>query len=133
MEAEMQKSNKIEVAFSKIKGCTGNSDVREMVTKYMTKEQTYAHLLQEVNKNEKKYDDLKVANEAKRRRLHDLMIEHDNKKSLNRPAPQNEKEQEEIESQMRQIEKDKDHNDPNEEVEYTQVSRDIQALKAELE
>jgi len=38
-----------------------------------------------------------------------------------------------MESQMRQIEKDKEHNDPNEEVEYTQMSRDIQALRAELE
>ena len=45
MEKEMQKYHQIEMAFSKIKGCTGNSDVREMVTKFMTKEQTYAHLL----------------------------------------------------------------------------------------
>ena len=94
----MQHFEQIEVAFSKIKGCTGNSDVREMVTKYMTKEQTYAHLLQEVNKNEKKFDELKAANEVKRRRLHELMIENDNKKSLNRPAPKSEKEKEEIEA-----------------------------------
>ena len=45
MAKEMQKFQQIEAAFSKIKGCTGNSDVREMVTKFMTKEQTYAHLL----------------------------------------------------------------------------------------
>jgi hypothetical protein len=69
-----------------------------MVTKYMTKEQTYAHLLTEVNRNEKKFDELKASNEIKRRRLHELMIENDNKKTLNRPAPKSEKEQEEIEA-----------------------------------
>jgi hypothetical protein len=34
----MTKYHQIELAFSKIKQCTGNSDVREMVTKFMTKE-----------------------------------------------------------------------------------------------
>jgi arginyl-tRNA synthetase len=45
MDKEMEKYHNIEVAFSKIKACTGNSDVREMVTKFMTKEQTYSTLL----------------------------------------------------------------------------------------
>jgi len=67
MEKEMIKYQPIEVAFSRIKACTGNSDVREMVTKYMTKEQTYTHLLQQVGKGEKKFEDLKQQNEEKRK------------------------------------------------------------------
>ena len=35
----------------------------------MTKEQTYAHLLQAVGQGEKKYDDLKIQNEEKKQRL----------------------------------------------------------------
>ena len=48
MEREMQKYASIEGAFQKIRTATGNSDVKEMVQKFMTKEQTYAHLLQAV-------------------------------------------------------------------------------------
>ena len=59
MEREMQKYAAIEHAFQQIRAATGNSDVKEMVHKFMTKEQTYAHLLTAVGEGEKKYDDLK--------------------------------------------------------------------------
>ena len=55
----MQKYAAIEHAFQQIRAATGNSDVKEMVHKFMTKEQTYAHLLTAVGEGEKKYDDLK--------------------------------------------------------------------------
>ena len=69
MEKEMQKYAAIESSFQKIRTATGNSDVKEMVQKFMTKEQTYAHLLQAVSQGEKKYDGLKEQNEIKRKRL----------------------------------------------------------------
>ena len=63
MDKEMIKYQAIEQAFHKIRTCTGNSDVKEMVQKFMTKEQTYAHLLAAVGQGEKKYDSLKEINE----------------------------------------------------------------------
>jgi len=45
MEREMEKYSQIEKAFQTIRTTTGNSDVKEMVTKFMTREQTYADLL----------------------------------------------------------------------------------------
>ena len=56
-----------------------------MVHKFMTKEETYAQLLRSVNENEKKYDDLKSANEQKRAKLLALQIANDNRRSLNEP------------------------------------------------
>ena len=78
MESEMNKFHHLEEAFQKIRTSTGNSDVQEMVTKFLTKEQTYATLLTEVNKNEKKLDELRVANDQKSDTLHELKIEIDN-------------------------------------------------------
>ena len=44
MAKEMSKYKEIEDAFQQIRACSGNSDVREMVTKFMTREETYAML-----------------------------------------------------------------------------------------
>lgn len=63
MEKEMNKYAPIEIAFQQIRATTGNSDVKMMVHKFMTKEETYAQLLRSVNENEKKYDELKSSNE----------------------------------------------------------------------
>ena len=52
----------IEESFQTIRHQTNNSDVREIVQKFMTKEQTYASLLLAVSQNEQKYDDLKEQN-----------------------------------------------------------------------
>ena len=42
MESEMKKFHNLEEAFQKIRTSTGNADVQEMVTKFLTREQTYA-------------------------------------------------------------------------------------------
>ena len=86
MEKEMNKYAPIEIAFQQIRATTGNSDVKMMVHKFMTKEETYAQLLRSVNENEKKYDDLKSANEQKRAKLLALQIANDNRRSLNQPT-----------------------------------------------
>ena len=48
----------------------------------MSREQTYAHLLNQVSLKEKKYESLRMANENKSEILHQLQIENDNKKKL---------------------------------------------------
>lgn len=48
----------------------------------MQREQTYAHLLNAVSENEKKYEQLKAENELKAERLHQLQIENDNKRKI---------------------------------------------------
>jgi leucyl aminopeptidase len=101
MEKEMVKYHGIELAFSKIKGSTGNSDVKEMVTKFMTKEQTYATLLSQVGKGEKRFEELKSKNEEKRKLLQELQIVHDGKENLNGPPPKNERDKEKKETLMR--------------------------------
>ena len=82
MEREMAQYAQIEKAFQDIRSCAGNSDVKEMVTKFMQREQTYAHLLNAVSENEKKYEQLKSENEFKSERLHQLQIENDNKRKV---------------------------------------------------
>jgi len=63
MSKEMDKYSSIESAFQKIKQATGNTDVREMVNKFLQREQMYAVLRNEVNDNEQKYERLKQENE----------------------------------------------------------------------
>jgi len=41
-----------------------------MVNKFMSREQTYAHLLNQVSLKEKKYESLRMANENKSEILH---------------------------------------------------------------
>ena len=65
MGREMQNYRHIEQSFQTIRHQTNNSDVREIVQKFMTKEQTYASLLLAVSQNEQKYDELKSENVAK--------------------------------------------------------------------
>mmetsp|Transcript_31182 Transcript_31182/g.47738 ORF Transcript_31182/g.47738 Transcript_31182/m.47738 type:complete len:136 (-) Transcript_31182:574-981(-) len=78
MENEMKKFHNLEEAFQKIRTSTGNSDVQEMVTKFLTREQTYAQLLTAVSENEKKLDQLRVENDNKSDVLHELQIENEN-------------------------------------------------------
>lgn len=49
-----------------------------MVTKFLTREQTYAQLLTAVNENEKKLDQLRIENDNKSDVLHELMIDNEN-------------------------------------------------------
>lgn len=50
--------------------CAGNSDVKEMVNKFLTREQTFKMVLQSVSSLEEKYDSLKILNADKRENLH---------------------------------------------------------------
>ena len=70
MSKEMEKYATIEQAFQKIKHATGNTDVREMVNKFLQREQMYAILRNEVNENEKKYERMKFENDDKSSKLH---------------------------------------------------------------
>lgn len=65
----MKEYKTIEESFQKIRACSGNSDVREMVTKFMTRDITYVHLLKQVNEKEKKYERLRNLNEEKTAKL----------------------------------------------------------------
>mmetsp|Transcript_42553 Transcript_42553/g.56157 ORF Transcript_42553/g.56157 Transcript_42553/m.56157 type:complete len:84 (+) Transcript_42553:1713-1964(+) len=65
MSREMANYKHIEQSFQEIRCQTNNSDVREIVAKFMTKEQTYASLILAVGSNEQKYDELKAVNKAK--------------------------------------------------------------------
>lgn len=59
----MEQYKHVELAFQKIRTATGNADVAEMVTKFLTREQTYAQLLSAVTQNEKKLEMLRIENE----------------------------------------------------------------------
>ena len=50
--------------------CAGNSDVKEMVNKFLTREQTFISVLKSVSDFEEKYDSLKAFNADKREKLH---------------------------------------------------------------
>ena len=75
MEKEMANSAQIDNAFKNIKTSTGVTDVQELVKRFLTREQTYSDLLQNVNDSDKKVDILKKDNEMLRNRLHDLKID----------------------------------------------------------
>ena len=75
----MHASSQIDEAFKAIKTATGVTDVQEMVKKFLTREQTYSHLLVNVSESERKVDLLKKQNDELRARLHELKIDtHDN-------------------------------------------------------
>lgn len=63
MKKEMIRTQEIERAFRTISQNTGSSDVQEIVSKFMTRENTYAQLLQTVAVNEEKIDRLRGENE----------------------------------------------------------------------
>ena len=77
MEKEMANSAQIDSAFKDIKTATGVTDVQELVKRFLTREQTYSDLLQNVNDSDKKVDILKKDNDMLKNRLHDLKIDSD--------------------------------------------------------
>ena len=76
MNKEMKKSFMIEDAFQKIRSQTAITDVQEIVHKFLTREQTYAQLLQAVTEHEKKLDILRKETEEKKDFISKLQIEH---------------------------------------------------------
>lgn len=77
MEKEMANSAQIDTAFKDIKTATGVTDVQELVKRFLTREQTYSDLLQNVSESDKKVDVLKKHNEQLNIRLHELKIDSD--------------------------------------------------------
>ena len=75
MDKEMKNSQQIDAAFRDIKTATGVTDVQELVKRFLTREQNYSDLLQNVNTSDQKVDILKKQNEELRNRLHDLKID----------------------------------------------------------
>ena len=59
MEREMEKYKIVEKAFHKIKGATGLSDSKEIVKKFITKEETYGKLLVSIAQYEQKINHLR--------------------------------------------------------------------------
>lgn len=51
-----------------------------MMTKFLTREQTYGQLLKNVNENEKKLEELRAANDEKQEILNNLKINYENMK-----------------------------------------------------
>lgn len=72
MEREMKFHHQTEQAFIQMRRCAGNSDVKEMVNKFLQREQTYTSLLQNIGRLEERYEVLKNLNEEKREKLHTL-------------------------------------------------------------
>ena len=72
MDTEMSRHANIEDAFQKIRTATGYSDVNEIVTKFLTREQTYSQLLLNVSENERQSDNLRTEHEALAYKLHEL-------------------------------------------------------------
>ena len=104
----MDKYRPIELAFQEIRARTGNTDVRLLVEKFMNKEQTYASLLTAVKANEQKYDDLRNVNLEKMYKVNDLKIANDNRRTIEKPDADNEKEVEKFERQIEGLEQTQD-------------------------
>ncbi len=86
MEKEMKRTYEIEDAFQKIRASTGLTDVQEIVHKFLTREQTYSHLLMAVSDNERKIDNLRRENEHWREKLHELQMQQDDESAGNKKA-----------------------------------------------
>lgn len=126
MEREMQAHKLNEQAFLKMRACAGNSDVKEMVSKFLQREQTYTSLLHNISTLEDKYEQLKIQNEQKRELLHNLQIENDNKKKVGFVDPR---------SEDRAIAQElKEHLDDNQtEAEYKRLSEELEQVRVHLD
>ena len=78
----MSKYAQTEKAFVMMRTCAGNANVQQMVDKFMTREQRYGSLLQNITQLEDKSISLKRHHEEATSALKKLKIEHDNKKQL---------------------------------------------------
>jgi len=83
MEKEMRNTAQIDEAFKSIKTATGVKNVEEMVKKFLSREQTYSHLLKTVSESDRKSDELKKLNDELRARLHNLKIDTESHTDVN--------------------------------------------------
>lgn len=77
----MLRYGQLETAFEKIRASTGQSDVSELVNKFLNREQTYATLLTQVSQNEKLLTKLKHDNDSKKEELIRLKMENEDGKT----------------------------------------------------
>ena len=75
LETEITKGVDIEQAFQKIKAATGIFDTREIVEKFLTREQSYNSLLQAVNDSENKLEALKDYNSIAKEKLNEVQFD----------------------------------------------------------
>ena len=87
MDKEMKENLEYEKAFQKIRAATGYSDVKEIVEKFLKREETYNELLQAVSESEVKIDQLRRENEKGREDLHALQIEFSDSQSTASEKP----------------------------------------------
>ena len=107
----MANSAQIDTAFKDIKTATGVTDVQELVKRFLTREQTYSDLLENVNDSDKKVDILKKDNEMLRNRLHDLKIDSEANAAAAQEAGDNQFQDEDILQMQSTIESQgKDYN-----------------------
>ena len=111
MEKEMRNSSQIDEAFKAIKTATGVTDVQEMVKKFLTREQTYSQLLNNVNTSETKTEQLKKENDDLRHRLQELKIDNTANDENSDPAHLENKFHDEdiVESKMQIVQQKRDY------------------------
>ena len=132
MSRQMQNYRHIEESFQEIRAKTNNSDVREIVAKFMTKEQTYTQLLLAVSANEQKYDELKALNQEKQKRVLELQIANENRRHIEKPEEDDEQKKEAYDLQMRILMQTEDDTEAQES-KYAHLQAEEQHLITELE
>ncbi len=114
----MTKYEQTEKAFVMMRACAGNANVQQMVDKFMTREQTYTSLLQNISKLEDKFITLKKNNEVSTVTLSQLKIEHDHKKKLGYVHPNQDDRDFEYQLKQQQV-------DNKTEVEYHRLTAEL--------
>ncbi|CAG9329463.1 unnamed protein product [Blepharisma stoltei] len=74
LEKEWQSAAEVEEAFQKIRAATGLSNVKDIVQKFLTREEVHQQLMQSISEAEKTLDDLKAENEKSRNELKELLL-----------------------------------------------------------
>lgn len=128
----MKKYQHIEQSFQEIRLQTNNSDVREIVAKFMTKEQTYASLIVAVTANEQKYDELREVNKERQNRVRELQLANDNRREIKRPPKDDEKAKMQHDAQMKALLALNDEAEARG-TQYAQLTCEEQHLQSELE
>lgn len=122
----MKAHKETEAAYQQIKACAGNDDVKEIVSKFMSREQTYQSLLNSVKQSEDKYDKLKETCAKKEEYLHSLKIECDNKKPVGFVHPNHADRV--LAHDLKQYEDDNKN-----ETEFKRLSTELEQLQAHLD
>lgn len=74
LEKEWQGASEVEEAFQKIRAATGLTNVKEIVQKFLTREEVHDQLMVSIGEGEKALDELKTENEKSRNELKELLL-----------------------------------------------------------